>query len=128
MTMNFDILRMAQAMANHAGQRQTLIAENIANADTPGYKARDLGPFSQVFGQTPVALPLRATRAGHFTTADPGPIFHPTTDNAAETSPNGNNVSLEREMTRAAQTRQEYDMAMGIYFKSLSILRASLGR
>lgn len=128
MTINFDILRTARALSRHAEQRQVLIANNIANADTPGYKARDLPPFAQVFGDGPQVTPLRITRAGHIQSTDSGALFQPIDDTGAEAAPNGNNVSLEREMTKAARTRQEYDMAMGIYFKSLDILRASLGR
>ena len=46
MFQSLDILRMAQAYATHAATRQQAIAQNVANADTPGYRARDAIPFS----------------------------------------------------------------------------------
>ena len=42
-----DILRIASAMASHASARQSVVANNIANADTPGFKARDTQPFEK---------------------------------------------------------------------------------
>ena len=44
-----ELMDMAQAMARHAAQRQNVIAGNVANADTPGYKARDLTSFAESY-------------------------------------------------------------------------------
>ncbi len=120
---NLTIFQMASGLTRYASDRQALTAQNIANADTPGYKARDLVPFAESFEAT-AALEMRGTRSGHI-------------GNRAETvfvspfgteSPNGNTVSLESEMIRSAEIRQQYDMALGIYQKSLQILRTSMGR
>jgi flagellar basal-body rod protein FlgB len=49
-------------------ERQRLIASNIANADTPGYVARDMdfaSALRQATGQAAPAAPLKATAAGH---------------------------------------------------------------
>ena len=46
---NLQIFRMAHAMAAHAGARQTVVARNMANADTPGYTAQDIAPFEAEF-------------------------------------------------------------------------------
>ena len=43
-----EIFRMAHAMSVHAGARQSVVAQNIANADTPGYAARDVRPFKEI--------------------------------------------------------------------------------
>lgn len=129
--MNSDIalLAQAQAMATHALHRQNLIAENIANADTPGYKARDIRPFSLESHPSEAPLALRSTRGGHVAglTAGSSTVLG-SLDKSAEPSPNGNTVSLDREMVKAAELRQQYEMAIGIYRKSMNILRASLGR
>jgi len=129
MKTEIDILQMAHAMAAHASARQSVVAENIANADTPGYKARDIRPFADLYQQTFDKMPLKTTRNAHFsglTASSAGLAAVP--DNGAEAAPNGNSVSLEEQMTKAANVRQEYDMALGIYMKSISILRKSLGR
>lgn len=44
-----EVMQMAQAMATHAGLRQTAVSQNIANADTPGYKARDVAEFAATY-------------------------------------------------------------------------------
>jgi flagellar basal-body rod protein FlgB len=128
MQLDLSILRVAQAMAAHANQRQSLIAENVANANTPGYKARDLASFSKTFNQSDHSFTLRTTRAGHIRASDVSANTSNVIFPVQEQSPNGNNVSLETEMTKSVELRQQYEMALGIYQKSIDILRASLGR
>ncbi len=121
-----EIVRMAQAMAAHAGARQSEIARNIANADTPGFRARDLRPFGEVYtGQTGG---MRASRAGHL---GQGPVDEAVQAErlmAGATAPNGNSVSLEAEMVKAVEVRQQHEMALAIYRSTSNIVRTSLGR
>jgi flagellar basal-body rod protein FlgB len=127
MDMNLSILRLASGLMAHSTARQRVIAENIAHADTPGYRARDVADFAATL-ESDDAFSARTTRPGHFTFgADPNG-FDPreATVLGAET-PNGNSVSLEDQMMRAAEVRQSHELAMGVYRKSMDILRASLG-
>lgn len=121
-----DVMRMAQAMARHSAARQNVIAENIAQADTPGFRARDAADFGARYrGEDG----LRATRAGHLGASADGQDLRPEIDRTAPTlSPNGNSVSLEREMMRAAQTRQSHDLALAVYSSARTVLRMALGR
>ncbi len=125
---NIEMMQTAQAMARHASDRQSLIARNVANADTPGYRARDLPSFADSINSSAPAVGLRATRAGHIGTPDTAVELAGAIDNGAEPSPNGNTVSVETEMVKAAELRQQHDMAMAIYAKARDILRTSLGR
>ncbi len=122
-----EIFQMAGAMARHAVTRQTEIARNTANADTPGYKARDVAPFSETYRQQTGGMQQRATRPGHFARSDK---FYPVVQNTGggSESPNGNNVSLESEMMKSVEASSEHDRALAIYKSSLNILRLSLGR
>ena len=107
------VTRMAHALAAHASARQSVIAANVAHADTPGYRAREVEDFATHFHRLrsdPAAAPRTHSVAG------------------AALSPNGNSVSLETEMTRAAEARQQFDMALGIYQSVSAIIRTSLGR
>ena len=119
-----EITRMAQSMAAYAGARMGVIARNVANADTPGYKAQDLAPFAEVYQGK---AEMRTTRAGHFSATSSGatPVTVPGTGGA---SPNGNTVSLEGEMVNAVETRQTQEMALAIYRSTSDVIRASLGR
>ena len=59
---NLQVFKIAHAMAVHAGKRQSVIAANMANADTPGYRARDVAPFSVSEGTDASEFSPRATR------------------------------------------------------------------
>ena len=118
-----EITRMAQAMASHAGARMGVVSQNIANADTPGYKARDLPDFAQAY-QAQGAM--KTTRAGHLGAAEQ-PVPAPR-GQTAMADPNGNTVSLEAEMVKAVEVRQQHDMALSIYRATSDMLRTSLGR
>lgn len=120
-----EIFRMAQSMAVHAAARQTAMAGNVANADTPGYRARDAVPFSEVYATQ--RADLRATRPGHLTLAEAGDRVE-LTFAPGEAAPNGNTVSLETEMARAAEIRGQHERALAIYRSGLQMLRVSIGR
>ena len=69
---NLDVFKMSSAMAQHAGQRQAVIAQNVANADTPGFIARDIPDFQSFYASPDDAGHQRATRAGHLNGIAPG--------------------------------------------------------
>lgn len=112
-----EIFALAAAQARHAAARQAVVARNIANADTPGYRARDIADFAETWramqgrgGATDGALPLRVIDAG------------------TPVSPNGNSVSLELEMLRGIEAQRAHSRALRIYGSALGILRTSIGR
>lgn len=121
-----DLTRMAQSLAAHAGTRLGVIARNVANADTPGFKAMDVKDFASVFdGSDP--FPLQATRPGHLTdsTKDASVgLIH----SGSGMAPNGNDVSLDMQMMKAVEARQSHEMALAVYRSTSGIIRVSLGR
>lgn len=129
--MKFDIgiLRMAHSLAGHASARQSIIAENIANSDTPGFRARDIASFAESFADSSGGEPLKSSRASHLE-FDGNPTQVNIFESAAlgAESPNGNSVSLEDQMVRSAEVKHQHDLALGIYGKSIDILRAGMGR
>jgi len=123
---NLDVFVMSSAMARHAGSRQALIAQNVANADTPQYKSQDLPSFSSVFEQ-PDAGGQKATRARHLNSAMNLNGIAPI-ERGSGRSPDGNTVSIEQEMLKATEVQREHDRALAIYKSALGILRSTLGR
>jgi len=121
-----DTLRMASSLTAHASARQGLAARNVANADTPGFRARDLGRFAETYRSAP-ATELRATRPGHATGIGWGDSPR-AVDAGGEPAPNGNTVAIEDEMIRSADIRREFDLALTVTRSSLSMIRTSLGR
>ncbi len=116
---DLKILHTAAAMARHSVERHSQIAENIANADTPGYKAKDLEPFATAFARNE-----RNAFAGSSATGFRAERL----ETPGVASPNGNTVSLEDQMTRSTTASRDHDTALTIYSKTLTMLRAGLGR
>ncbi len=120
-----EITRMAQALAAHAGTRMGVIAQNVAHADNPGYKARDLPDFAKTYADQS-GQGLRVTRAGHLGAG--GKVALEAVVMRGADAPNGNSVSLEGEMVKAAEVRQQHDMALSIYRATSDIMKLALGR
>lgn len=122
-----EIFRMSSAMAIHAGERQAVIAQNVANADTPGYVARDISGFMDSYdaGNTFVG---RATRAAHLHRFDEEKSAFELLQRPSATSPNGNSVSLETELLKAAEVKSQHDQANAIYKSALNILRQTVAK
>lgn len=124
-----SILR--QALSYHT-ERQRVLAENVANANTPGYVPNDI-PISEFEralqngqgGVQPVRL--AASEPGHIgATERPARIYtaHRTPD--SETTINGNAVVLEEQMVRANSNRGRYEAVIGLYQKSLAMMRMAI--
>lgn len=124
MFQNLDVFRTAMAMARHAGLQQAMSAQNIANADTPGYRAKAVPEFNTTLRQS--MMGQRATRAEHLNGGGGREVDVLERDNAVD--PNGNTVSLEEEMVFAVDAKRQHDRALAIYRSNLSILRTAISR
>jgi len=123
-----DLFRMSTAMARHAAARQAVIATNLANADTPGYRAQSLPDFAQAWSEG-ASEGLRATRPGHIRTeGGEGGLNARLSTRASEPSPNGNAVSIEAEMLASVDAQREHGRALAILRHGIGLLRTSLGR
>jgi flagellar basal-body rod protein FlgB len=123
------LFAMLRGRLNYLSDRQKVIAENVANSDTPGYAPHDLKPFSfqaQMQAQTQGAAGTMAvTQPGHMLpphAKKPG-AAQPVTTKDSETTLDGNSVVLEEEMLKMGQARMDYDAAIGFYQKSLNLIR-----
>ncbi len=121
-----EVFRMAQAMARHAGSRQALVAANIANADTPGYRSQDVAAFREVYRAGDSGL-MRHTRDRHLGGGESAAASR-AVDAPGPSSPNGNTVALETEMFRSVDAKRQHDRALAVYRASLDLVRSSLGR
>ena len=107
--------------------RQRVLSQNIAHADTPGYRPRDLTDFaSMVRGQAGPAVGLARTDGRHLVAAR-DPRARPDRQ-AGETTPNGNAVSLDREAMKVADTDSAHALAVGLHRRWLGLFRTALGR
>jgi flagellar basal-body rod protein FlgB len=122
------LFRMISQQLHWLGQRQEVLSQNVANADTPGYQARDLQPLA--FGDALQQATLRpaVTHAGHLLgkSADPA-AAKVKTITPWEVSPDGNGVVLEQQMTQLAETQADYQMATELYRKQIGMLKTAIG-
>ena len=127
---DIPILAMLRTRMAWNQERQRVLADNIANADTPKFKPRDLMPPD--LGRTapaagPVALVqtdpmhLRASGAGG------GPRFT-TTPGRYQVHPDGNAVSLEEEMMKVAANQMDYQAATQLYARSMGLLKMAVSK
>ncbi|RJE80359.1 FlgB family protein [Paracoccus sp. JM45] len=123
-----EMMRMVHAMGQHVSQRQLVVARNIANADTPGYRAADMQDFDESYRRTLVGDDLRVTNPRHLDSPQWALDAARVIDTGQQASPNGNSVSIEEEMVRAAETKRDSDLSLGIYRSALDLMRTSLGR
>lgn len=130
MNSTIGLLKIASALGSYAYARQGVIAQNIANADTPGYKARDFADFTKAADQAlRQGSAIKRTRPGHVGYANHYVELALQEKSAfGSQSPNGNTVAIEDQMIRSAEVQQQHDLALGVYTKTIGILRASLGR
>ena len=122
----FSLLAERMAWLN---KRQSVLAQNVANADTPGYKPRDLKPldFHELARSAASRVAMAATRPGHIVPRrDDDDIGEAVRQKNLEATPTGNAVVLEEEMIKVGQTRMEYDLAVSLYRKHVGLIRAVL--
>lgn len=110
-------------------ERQKVLAENVANADTPGFRGRDLKQldFHEALRSTG-EVKLATTAPGHIGGSTGTSQFPMDNRGGFETTPRGNAVVLEDEMMKVAQTQIDYQAATALYSRSLGLIKTALGR
>jgi flagellar basal-body rod protein FlgB len=110
--------------------RQTVLAENVANANTPGYVAKDLKDldFKSLIGhgKTSGPLQLAATEPGHFAPMQPNEPA-PVVRAANGESLDGNGVSLEEQMMKVSTNAADYSLITTLYKQNISMIKTALG-
>lgn len=113
-------------------QRQEVLSHNVANADTPDYRATDMRPFQfrELLRRETMQINMNTTGEGHL-----GGQRRKIRDFSEEvirmpyeTAPGGNSVVLEEQVQKLNRTSMAHKFATEIYKKHLSMLRMALGR
>jgi flagellar basal-body rod protein FlgB len=111
-------------------QRQDLLAQNVANGDTPGYKARDLKEpsFAELVRGTGGTVRPVATQPAHFGANEQGPRWAAIDDKSSAPTINGNSVDMENELIKVSKTGIDYQFAINLYRKQIGMIKTALGR
>jgi flagellar basal-body rod protein FlgB len=141
---DIPLFAMLKSRMGYLSERQKVIAQNVANADTPEYQPRDLKAYTfqasmnaQATGQPyrggPVAQPAQgvqmlATSAAHMAPLKPASVWRAPEGPDSETTLDGNAVTLEDQMLKMTDARMNYDAAVGFYQKSMALLKTATRR
>ncbi len=119
-------------------ERQKVLAENVANADTPNFRTRDLKPldFRSQVQSAGVQAASQAGGPGRLTATDPAHItgsagngaFATDRNSKYDVKPAGNAVNLEDEMMKVASNQMDYQAAISLYSRSMGLFRTALGK
>ena len=125
---DIPILSMLRQRMEWHQERQRVLAENVANADTPNYRARDLAPpdFSH---EIQAALTLDRTNPLHINAqAGGGSAFAADSSGRYAIRPRGNSVTHEDEMMKVASNQMDYEAVTSLYTRSLALIKLAIGR
>ncbi len=126
---DLDLMSALKTRMQWHQARQKVISENVANADSPRYKAKDLKPpvFAGMAGTSTSAVRLAVTQSGHMGGAGRSG-FKENGKADFEVTPSGNAVDLEAEMTRSAENQLDYQTAASLYQQSMTLIRTAIGK
>lgn len=128
---DLTLFAMAQRSMDWLARRQTVLSENVANANTPHYQAKDLAPLSFKDVLQPDRGPVRAvaTNPMHYSPQVEPTRFETVTEHGPEESKiNGNSVLLEEQMQKIGEVKGNYEMAANLFMKHLNMLRIAIGK
>jgi flagellar basal-body rod protein FlgB len=132
-TTQISVFQLMKSRMQMLGERQKLIAQNVANVSTPGYVPRDID--QQAFAATlqrmagrsagPGRTVMVATQPGHMTPnhGSGAQALSVRKSPDSETTLDGNAVVVEEQMMKIAETRMDFETMVGLYQKSLGLLR-----
>ena len=137
---DIPLFAMLKSRMGYLSERQKVIAQNVANGDTPDYQPRDLKAYSfkatldqqaggqpyrggQVSGTSVNGVQMMATSATHLAPSKPASAWRSPQSADSETTLDGNSVTLEDQMLKMTDARMNYDAAISFYQKSMNMLR-----
>ena len=129
---DIPILSMLRTRLQWSQERQRVLVENVANADTPSYRARDLAPPKFEAPAAGSAVPLTTvsltrTDSGHMAgIGQTGSEFRSERGSSYEVRPSGNSVNLEQEMMKVAANQMDYQSVAALYTRSLSLIETAV--
>jgi flagellar basal-body rod protein FlgB len=133
--MRLDNIPLFDAIRGRLGwleERQRVIAQNVANSDTPGFSARDLrapDDFAHAMMRQTQGVGMMRTSAAHIAVQPQRAVNYASMASPdSETTLDGNSVVVEEQMLRMAESRMAHDAAIGFYQKSMNMLRTAARR
>jgi flagellar basal-body rod protein FlgB len=127
---DLPIFSMLRTRMNWHQERQRVLAENVANADTPKFRPRDLAPldFGRQVQQASGQLQLALTSPSHLSGPGATSAFATERPGKYDVRPAGNAVNLEDEMMKVAANQMDHQAAISLYSRSMGLLKTAIGK
>lgn len=110
---SIQLFNLASRQAEWLSVRQTVISGNIANANTPGFRAKDVAAFEAVLQNT--QLPMKSTNPMHFTDSPSDSyVVEPEAADGSAAQLSGNSVELADELMKQGSIKRDYDLNAAI--------------
>ncbi len=133
---NLMFFQIAQERMDWLAQRQKVVSQNLANANTPGYAAKDVKPIdfkstlSRTLAKDSQSVAVVRADPKHLSGSQPtgGPYRVETVRRPYEYTLDKNGVDVEEQMQKAASNRMQYELASNLVMKNIALIRTALGR
>jgi flagellar basal-body rod protein FlgB len=125
---DIPILSMLRERMEWHQERQHVLAENVANADTSNYQAKDLAPPDFERQLSAASVSLATTEPGHISGSGGGAQFGTDTSGRYEVRPRGNSVTHEDEMMKVASNQMDFEAVASLYTRSLALIKVAIGK
>jgi flagellar basal-body rod protein FlgB len=127
---NLSLFRMARQKMGWSGQRQVVLSQNIANGNTPNYRARDLEALDfNARVKSASQVNMAKTAGSHLQGTSVKPTYRIEDESRRdlyEINPDGNQVVLEEQMMKVADNQAQFQLASNIYRKNLQMFRMAV--
>ena len=108
-----QLFELASKQADWLSVRQSVVAGNLANANTPGFKAKDVSPFQAVLETT--GMRMAATQPGHFTETEmAGRVVETKPNEEIGVQESGNTVGISEELMKEGQVKRDFELNAGL--------------
>jgi len=126
---DLTLFAMAQRSVDYLARRESVLSENVANANSPHYKVKELAPISFKDLLQPQTDPVRATATNPMHVSpevEPVRFEMVNEHKPLESKPDGNQVQVEDQMQKIGQVKGSYELAVNLMMKHIAMLKTAL--
>ena len=130
----FEVLTLfarAQRQIDYLARRQSVLSENVANANTPQFKEKDLAPvsFKDLMAPPAQAVHAAVTNSMHISPeVEPVRFEQVTVHRPEESKPDGNQINVEDQMQKIGDIKGDYELAVNLMMKHMNMLKTALDK
>ena len=128
---DLTLFAMAQRQIDYLARKQSVLSENVANANTPEYKEKDLAPvsFKDLMAPPATAVQAAVTNPMHISPeVTPINFEEITVHRPDESKLDGNQIQIEDQMQKIGEVKGKYELAVNLMMKNISMLKTAIDK